>query len=360
MNPSNSTVISKNLQDQERDLIDDVLFEYLLIGFRFVMHPILSVTGISVNVINMAVFFKMGLSDGVTQNFFILSASDFALAICFCYNNMSLISQRIIRTYIGYGESELKAQLMYWSSFLAIPFPQNVSIVATVVIAVVRCCCVAIPLKVKYLLTARRQLAIILTLSGITTITLVYVFAGSYTIYVYNPITNSSIVYNTGIRWSAMNGLNMALFFGSFVIVITCVIILSISLSRASQFRSSLTTGASTKGDKKNPVDGKSKESQRDARIVRTVVLISVVFILCNIPTMVFYAVKLLIKGYAPSGIYKNSNGFLLMVAQACSLLNVIMNIFIYVTYNTRFRTTLLSMIWKNNPKEKRNASHEF
>ena len=360
MDQSNSTLITNNLQDQERDLIDDVLFQYLLIGFRFVMHPILSVTGISVNVINMAVFFKMGLSDGVTQNFFILSASDFSLAICFCFTSMSLISQRIIRTYIGYGELELKAQLIFWSSYLAIPFPQDVSIVVTVVIAVVRCCCVAIPLKVKYLLTARRQLAIILTLSGITTITLVYVFAGTYTIYVYNPITNSSIVHNTGIQWSAMNGLNMALFFGSFVIVITCVIILSISLNRASQFRSSLTTGASTKGDNKDPVDGKSRESQRDARIVRTVVLISVVFILCNIPPMVYYALKFLIKGYEPSGIYKNSNGLLLMVGQTFSLINLIVNIFIYVTYNTRFRTTLLSMIGKNNPKEKRNASHEF
>ena len=350
MNQSNSTLISNNLQDQERDPIDDVLFEYLLIAFRFVMHPILSVTGISVNVINTAVFYKMGLSDGVTQNFFILSASDFALAICLCFNNMSLISQRIIRTYIGYGESELKAQLMAWRSYKAIPFPQNVSIVVTVVIAVVRCCCVAIPLKVKYLLTARRQLAIILTLSGITTITLVYVFAGSYTLYVYNPITNSSIVYNAGIRWSAMNGLNMALFFGSFIIVNACVIILSISLSRASEFRSSLSTGASTKGDNKDPVDGKSKESMRDARIVRTVVLISVVFILCNIPPMVFYAVKLLIKEFAPSGIYRNSNGFLLMVAPASALLNLNVNVFIYVAYNTRFRKTLLSMIGKNNP----------
>ena len=360
MDRSNSTQISNNLQDQERDPIDDILIDYLLIGFRLVLNPILSATGISVNVINIAVFYKMGLSDGVTQNFFILSVSDFFLAVFVCCNIMSLASQRIIRTYIGFGDSELKAQLLYWGTYLVFLFPQYVSIVTTVVIAVVRCCCVAIPLKVKYLLTARRQLAIILTLSGITTFTLVYVYSETYTIYVYNPITNSSIGYHTGIRWSAMNGLNNSLFLGSFVIVITCVIILSISLNRASQFRSSLTTGASTKGDNKDPVDGKSKESQRDARIVRAVVLISVVFILCNITPMVFYALKLLIKEFAPSGIYKNSNDFTLMVAQTCSLLNLIVNIFIYVAYNTRFRTTLLTMIGKNDSKDKRKACQKF
>ena len=339
------------------EYISGLLFNFLLICFKLVLNPVLGITGICTNVINIAVFYKMGLSDGVTQNFFILSISDGLFAtVAFC-NSMSYITLRIIKIYVGYHDFKIKAQIFYWSTYLALVFPQYISLVTTVVIAVVRCCCVAIPLKVKYLITTGRQLAVILILSGSSMIILIYVFAGTYTIYVHNPTTNSSIAHITGIRWSVLNAVNNIAFCGSFIVVIICVIILSISLGKASRFRSAGTAPGetSTSRDHKDSVDGKSKERQRDARIVRTVVLVSVVFIICNIPPIVYYALKLLIQDLAPSGKYKNANQFSLMINEMFTLFNVILNMFIYVLYNTRYRTTLLAMIGSIQSQENTN-----
>ena len=354
MDRSNSTLNVNYIQVQEMDVINGVLFNVLLIVFKLVVHPLLVLTGVSTNVINTAVFFRMGLSDGVTQNFFILSISDCLIATISLFSGISYISLRIIRAYVGYGNSEIKAQIIYWSTFLAILFPQYLSLTTTVVIAVVRCCCVVFPLKVKYLITTSRQLALIITLSGTCTITLFYIFVGTYTAYVHNPLTNSSIAHNKGVKWSLLTVVNSVAFSGSFIIVIICVIILSVSLRKASKFRGRSSTGASSTRDNKDPVDGKSKERHRDARVIRTVVLVSVVFIVCNIPLMVYYSLKILFEGLSPSGKYKNANQVCIMVCEAFTLLNLILNMFIYVSYNSRYRTTLLAMVGKNKSQEKK------
>ena len=269
-------------------------------------------------------------------------------------SGMSYISLRIIRAYLGFGNFEVKAQILYWSTSVAFVFPQYVFLITTVVIALVRCCCVVIPLQVKYLITTRRQLALIIGLSGISTTTLIYIFAGTYTAYVHNPVTNSSIVHSKGVKWSVFTGVNNAAFCGSYIIVNICVVILPVSLSKASKFRSSSSTGASTPRDNEGPVDGKSKERQRDTRVIRTMVIVSVVFIVCNIPLMVYYVLRMLFEDLSPSGKYKNANQFCLMVCESFTLLNLILNMVIYVLYNITLATAQFYWLWLEKPNLKK------
>ena len=355
LNNSKNNNNNDNIQAQGMDDVNGVLFNVLLIVFKLVLYPVLVIIGVCTNVINIAVFYRMGLSDGVTLNFFILSISDCLLATIGFVSCMSYISLIIIRAYVGYGDSEIKAQVLYWATYLAGLIPQYISIITTVVIATVRCCCVVIPLKVKYLITRRRQLVLILILSGISTSTLLYIFAGTYTIYVYDPLTNRSVAHS-GAQWSLLNGVNNAAYCGSFGVVIMCVIILSVSLDKASKFRGSSTAGASTPSDNKDRGEGKSMESQRDVRVIRTVVIVSVVFIVGNTPSIVYLVVKTLIEGLTPSGKFKNANQIFLMVNETFTILNLTLNMFIYVLYNTRYRTTLLTMVGKNKTRGKRSA----
>ena len=67
-----------------REMISTVL--------RMVLTAVLALTGMCVNTNNMVVFYKMGLSDGVTQNFFILSFSDgFFATVCLTYYGVSYV-----------------------------------------------------------------------------------------------------------------------------------------------------------------------------------------------------------------------------------------------------------------------------
>ena len=346
MNPTYETLNKANLNAPFREPITEEIFSYINLVFNMIVNPTLALAAILSNTINMVVFYKMGLSEGVTQNFFILALSDGLLASIAFINKLLLILRTAIIAYIGYGSLEQVVHILYQASFFSIPFPQNYSLITTVVIAVVQCCCVAMPLKVKYLLTVKRQLAAILFLSGIATSVFAYVLAPMSIIYIPYPAANTTIAYFRGARWPTYTVFNTVASFGAFTICITSVLILSASLSKASKFRDDSTklTSSSGNNDKTPSRDTKSKERQRSTRAVRTVLLISVVFIVRNVPNMVFFVLKITLEGFENGNIFQFANLTTVIVAEMFLLMSSSLNTSIYIFYNSRYRTILLTI----------------
>ena len=342
MDPSNQTLNDANLTTSE-------IFSYLIYVFKLIVNPSLGLVSIFFNIINMIVFYKMGLSDGVAQNFFILALSDCLAAVTSLVNSTAHLARTIIRSFIGYGGVEQVVHIVFQGSYYSLPFPQNYSLITTVVIAVVRCCCVAMPLKVKHLITVRRQLAAILFLSGIATSILVYVLAPIKLFQVLNLATNSTEAYFSGARWQTYTIFNNISCYGSFTICITCVIILSTSLNKASRFRDSSTTSTSVSMSYSNisAPDPKAKERLRNLRVVRTVVLVCIIFIVCNVPTIVLYLLMAHMEGFGPGGKYYLAQVFNIMIAEMFLLISGCLNTFIYVLYNTRYRDIFFSLFEK-------------
>ena len=342
MDPSNQTLNDANLTTSE-------IFSYLIYVFKLIVNPTLGLVSIFFNIINMIVFYKMGLSDGVAQNFFILALSDCLAAVTSLVNSTAHLARTIIRSFIGYGGVEQVVHIVFQGSYYSLPFPQNYSLITTVVIAVVRCCCVAMPLKVKHLITVRRQLAAILFLSGIATSILVYVLAPIKLFQVLNLATNSTEAYFSGARWQTYTIFNNISCYGSFTICITCVIILSTSLNKASRFRDSSTTSTSVSMSYSNisAPDPKAKERLRNLRVVRTVVLVCIIFIVCNVPTIVLYLLMAHMEGFGPGGKYYLAQVFNIMIAEMFLLISGCLNTFIYVLYNTRYRDIFFSLFEK-------------
>ena len=318
----------------------DVVFIYLSVVFKMVLNPVLGVAGICINVINMVVFYRMGLSDGVTQNFFILALSDGLFAMTAVANSMGYLFRVAVRKLVGYNNPlELAAQIIYQGTFYCSPFAQNVSLITTVVIAVVRYCSVAMPLQVKQILPAKRQLAAILFLSGIATSISVYVLAPMHIVYAPHPVRNYTMIFFNGQRWSVYTVFNKVLSFGGFIICIAFVVILSARLKKASKFRESSSTGTSDYANTDKSFSKHSKERQRTARIVRTVVLVSVIFIVCNVPNILYYLLRMFLNGFSLRGRYSNAMKFTLMVVEIFWLLSVCLNTVIYYFCNSRYRT---------------------
>ena len=326
----------------------DVVFIYLSVVFKMVLNPVLGVAGICINVINMVVFYRMGLSDGVTQNFFILALSDGLFAMTAVANSMGYLFRVAVRALVGYNNPlELAAQIIYQGTFYCSPFAQNVSLITTVVIAVVRCCSVAMPLQVKQILPAKRQLAAILFLSGIATSISVYVLAPMHIVYAPHPVRNYTMIFFNGQRWSVYTVFNYVLSFGGFIICIACVVILSASLKKASKFRESSSTGTSDSANTDKTSSKHSKERQRNAKIVRTVVLVSVIFIVCNVPNILYFLLKVFLKGFKITGKYRNAQSFTLMVKEMFFLLSACLNTFIYYFCNSRYCNIFRAMFRK-------------
>ncbi|GFN95592.1 hypothetical protein PoB_002209800 [Plakobranchus ocellatus] len=178
----------------------------------------------------------MGLSDGVTQNFFLLSVSDFFMALVTMINGVIYILMTHFYNDES-GSSEKNTQILNPATIMAVGFPQNVSLITTVVIAVVRCCCVAMPLRVKYLLAASRQLAVILFFSANAAVVLLYAVVPIQVTFVDNPMTNSSLAVLVNLKWLTYTLFTSICFYSGFFIVIVCIIILATNVYRSSHFR---------------------------------------------------------------------------------------------------------------------------
>ncbi|GFR62922.1 chemosensory receptor A [Elysia marginata] len=328
---ANVTTSITSLFFTRRETISDEALVYLGLAFKVIINPILAFLGIVANLINITVFFKMGLSDGVTQNFFILSITDGLMCVFSEINSITYILQTQV-----YSGTSVYVEFVHLACFLAATFPQTISLITTVVIAVVRCCCVAMPLQVKYLLTARRQLAAILVFSTSALSMLLYAFTPIKVAFVHNDRVNSSLPMFLEIRWTAYTLFTNIFFYIGFVVAIICVIILTISLNRSSKFRETSTSAKTT--EPSTDTSGQAKEGSKETRIVKTVVFLCIIFILCYMPTLVFALFGQVEPEFKSTGFYRNANIFLLMFLEMSMMVNANVNIFVYLLFNSRYR----------------------
>ena len=320
---------------------DGKILGYIGIGLKLVLNPTLGTAGVCVNLINAAVFLKQGLLDGVTINFFILSISDGLFAVASVVGSTGFIVEFILKTHDGLGGSVIDAQLVYWGALFAAPITQTISVIVTVVIAVVRCFSVVMPLKVKSILTTKRQVAAILVLSAIPTSVYFWAFNPLRPLYVSNPQTNVTVAaYFVGAHWAAYIVVRNTTFFGGFVIIGVCSVVLSVSLKRSSKFREASSSGKEKTG---SDPERKSKDKRRDARVVQMVMMVSAAYIVCSLIPFIYLVLFLTLFGMGSS--YGNLNDFLLTLSESGILTNGIVNIFIYYFYSSRYRITLLAMV---------------
>ena len=315
-------------KETNRIITSDDIYMYLGILFKLAFIPALQVACVFANIINIVIFRMMGLSDGITQNFLILSVSDLTLSVVGLINCASYIAENFVFKR-GSKAAEI-TQAVFWTSLAADDYPQCVSTVVTVVIAVVRCCCVAMPLRVKEVLTPRRQLAAIFVVSSVVLSLITYCYAPSRLTRLTNPQTNMTRIAYVGIMFDTYGIILNIFYFSSFVIAVVSVIILTMSLNRSSRFR-----GRSISQDK-------SKERTREKKVVQSVVLVCLVFILGYSPTIISNLLRSFLVGFSHQGAYNQFYRLFLIIRELFLMWNGCVNVFIYYHFNTRYRHTLL------------------
>ncbi|GFO45869.1 chemosensory receptor c [Plakobranchus ocellatus] len=329
-------------------LLTATQFGYGKFVLKFCLNPVLTVCVLGTNIVNIVVFCKMGLKDGVTQNFLILSLSDGVWGVLgLAYNVSYILWQSDIRG----GHMSTMTIAMITSA--GINLPMNVSMVTTVIIAVVRCCCVAMPLTVRIVLTASRQLKVIILCIALMTGAFLYVALSYQIVWAHNPHVNRSqymleVTDDLLARISFNDIYRGILFNSSFVIAVLCLAILIIALRRSSQFQKQ----ASTANDSDKQDGSKSSAfSARDRQVIKTVVLVLVLFTICNLPSIVWSLVRQAIPEFRVFGRYERTVELVYMISETMGLINAGANFFVYYFFNTRFRTVFRSTFGKEDKK---------
>ncbi|CAL1535394.1 unnamed protein product [Lymnaea stagnalis] len=286
------------------------------------------------NAINIIVFIKLGFSDTVNISLFALSISDLAclwslawLIVCyyppFFYADLPFVPYEIENVTAGWPR---------------ICFVRMTALI-TSYIALERCVCIVLPLKVKTLLTPRRVVFILVTICALMIISIVPIFPVTPFVWKLLPSTNRTVLGtifapNRDDVSNTMYIFSNAYSYAAFISISCFTAILVGQLRTKSKWRNIAAS-----------VNNSGSVSKRDQKVVKMVVVISAVFIVCFFPETVIYIGTVINQDFRVAGRYRN---FFFIVNSSMYFLEVTnsnANVIIYMRMSSKFRRAFNAII---------------
>ncbi|XP_012940078.1 platelet-activating factor receptor-like [Aplysia californica] len=321
-------------QSSEKGWVSDELLNIFVVFFLVAAAGPICFFGTIFNAINAIVFFKQGFQDTVNITLFFLAISDLGTLVnifgmSICYNPWFVQADLPIHYH----------DLSYLTTgWLSLCFAR-ISSWITAFVTFERCLCIALPLKVKTIITPRNTVIVIL---GIYVTMIVSVAPVYYAIGLgpkYFPQLNATkigLVYiSNGVSIENVSlSINAFSQLFSFFATITCTIILVHNLLLKSKWRQSSSSAVQQKSF-----------SKRDAKVVKMIVFISSVFIACYLPSAVNFIATVIFDEYGVLGRYQNMFVLTWVIFLCLVATNSTVNIFVYYNMSSKFREILNDML---------------
>ena len=228
--------------------------------------------------------------------------------------------------------------MLYWRAYTA----YDVSTYIAVSLGLMRCACVAMPLKFKLICTKSKTILwvfflVILAVSlRMPVLTIHSIGWKTYS------STNKSMPILLSRNFVAMSQINDVLNRGiviylSYITMIICVCVLSLKLYQAAQMRRSCSTGGSDTSVTKTV-------STKDLQVVKSVVLVCTILIVAQLPFLLSSTIRLINPEFNSGRRLSHLFGIFSQINFTCSYLNASINIFVYYNYNSKYRATFKSL----------------
>lgn len=325
---SDSSVVE--IETMTAVLSDDSRRIFEFVNFMTIC-DIVGLFGIIANIINLIVFYKQGFSYNVNIALFGLTISDICCLVMLVWSSICL-NPLLATSRIPWRTEEVMYLTGAWPH---VCFCRITSFI-TVYITVERYLSIAIPLKIKQIVTPKRTTLTICLIYVVNIMTLVPEYTTSYLDWVRVPERNISLL---GIKFTSsrpsVDGLcyvmhslfSMTSFFG--VVVFTCVLV--IKLRQSSEWRQKTTLYN----------ENRSCVSAREQRTVKMVVLIASILIVCYIPgASIATAVFIVGPDLSIKGRHINICVAIWSIAYCFQSVNSSINIFIYYRMSSKYRDT--------------------
>ena len=312
--------------------------------------PVIILFGLFSNTTNIVVFLKSGVRDSVSVLLLSLSMSDLCFLVLMTPYVSSFLILKFAPNWPWKFDKSITAHLLYWPAFTLFDFSAYVS----VFLGVTRCACVAYPLHFKSVFTKSRSIIAVIILFVSTILLRMHVLIVHSVGTKINPLTNESFAYlrkhGTRINVLVNDTLNRtSLPWLAFIIMVACVIILSLKLIEASKvrqpWRPSPTGAPNRPATQDRQKSSSHKMSTRDTKVVQSVVLVCIIFILSQLPFLMYSTARLIHPEFDQDTHLVYLFGMSTTISITCSFLNASVNIFIYYKYNTNYRGKLQSML---------------
>ena len=311
------------------------------------VYPFLLLTGLVTNSLNIITFLKAGVNDSVSVLLLTISISD---AIFLCFFAPSLLRH----TFSWLGTFQIRqmnelVRILFFPAFTFYDFSAYVS----VFLGVTRCACVAMPLRFKLVFTLKRTVFSIIVLfcidillhipvlsmyklkwktDHVRNMTFLTVVGESRDVYYYKRGLNDIINKNT-------------LQVISFIILVTCTILLRYKLYESSKVRSKPASVTRSGEGKYSSNQKKPHElSAKDIRVVQSVILVCSIYIMAQLPSLIYTAMRNIHPEFCGGCRYSNLVVMSFKTTYVLYLLNASVNILVYYNYNSKYRTVFRSL----------------
>ncbi|GFR79193.1 chemosensory receptor A [Elysia marginata] len=308
--------------------------------------PAIILFGLVANVTNIIVFLKTGANDNVTVLLISLAMSDLTFLTLISPTMCGFVVEALVRPRPWPFDNRILFFLLYWPAFTV----SDISTFISVSLGVMRCACVAMPLKFKLVFTRPRTIKWLFVLLVLAVLLRVPVLTIHRIGWRKNPITNITMPYLAAVNKASMSKfldiLNRGVvIFIAYITMVACVVILTSKLYQAAKLRQICTV----KGDQ--PIDKTSGKpaiqglSSRDMQVVKSVILVCTVFIIAQLPQVIISASRLVNGQVSEQQQFHYLFAIIHQINITCCYLNASVNIFVYYNYKSRYRSMFQSLL---------------
>ena len=309
------------------------------------VYPFLLLTGLVTNSLNIITFLKSGVNDSVTVLLLTISVSD---EVFLCFFAPSLLRHSFSK--LGTFEIREMNEVVNILFFPAFTF-YDFSAYTSVILGVTRCACVAMPLRFKSVFTRKRTIIAVFVLFIINVLLHIPVLTIFKLRWKTDHVKNSTFLsverdsrlhYKLGLN-DIINKNTLQVI--SFIILVSCTILLRYKLYESSKVRSKPASVTGSGEGKDGSNQKKPHElSSKDVRVVQSVILVCSIYIMAQLPSLIYTAMRNIHPEFCGGCRYSSLLRISIKTTYVLYLLNASFNIFVYYNYNSKFKSMFRSL----------------
>ncbi|XP_012946596.1 thyrotropin-releasing hormone receptor-like [Aplysia californica] len=211
-----------------------------------------------------------------------------------------------------------------------------------------RCLCIAVPLKVKTIITPRRTKIIIISIYIGMSVLVIPFCLGNRLEWVFDFNKNATVLKTTFTAeremLEAITFLTLGVFATtfSFVFVICCTIVLIVKLNSKTKWRQA----TAAKSDRAAEGVG-----VKDQKVVKMVTFIAVIFIVCSVPPTLLFFYMVIDPSFRIDGVYRNLYLVIWSSSYLTETVNSSVNIFVYLKMSSKYRAVFMKTFLNKEKK---------
>ncbi|BFZ17426.1 hypothetical protein BsWGS_20465 [Bradybaena similaris] len=308
--------------------------------FFVILSGVVSLLGMLANVINILVFVRQGFRDSMNISLLGLAVADFMCLLTMFW--ISFTDSPLFECWkFDFHESDLTYMTGAWPRIYFV----RINSFITAFITLERCLCIALPHKVKTIISPLTTKVAVSTIFASMLVFVIPFYCVNRLAWRYNQLQNRTlltIVYTqdkVAVETAVFPIYGVFLPLVTLLTVIVCSIILVVQLNKTTEWRNRSMTSSKFTLD---------VPTTKEKKVMKMVTLIATIFIVCYLPAAVNFVAMTCAPEFSFTGRFVNLFFIAWSVTMFLETVCSSVNILVYYNMSSKFKTTFKQVIFRS------------